>query len=141
MNMKWVGLMGLGLATFLFAGCVGTLSGERKMGVPFIKDTIEGRYERPPSEVWTAAKDVLRYNGTLESEDLVKGTLQAVVNARNVWVKVEELDQKVTRVVVQARTKGGASDLELSSEIDKQIAIRLATGNLTPAGSTFPQSR
>jgi hypothetical protein len=63
----------------------------------------------------------------------MRSTLEASVNTRTVWVKVEPADQQTTRVVVQARTKSGGTDLELASEIDKQIAIRLATGNLSPA--------
>jgi hypothetical protein len=46
------------------------------------------------------------------------------------------VDTKVTRVVVQVRTKAGAPDVALAGEIDKQIALRLATGNLTPAQPT-----
>jgi hypothetical protein len=42
------------------------------------------------------------------------------------------LDTQVTQVIVQARTKAGGADVELAGEIDKQIAIRLATGNLSP---------
>ena len=52
---------------------------------------------------------------------------------RTVWVKVEPVDAGTTRVIVQARTKGGGSDLDLASDIDKQIALRLQSGNLTPA--------
>jgi hypothetical protein len=40
-------------------------------------------------------------------------------------VKVEEIDPKVTRVIVQVRTKGGGTDIDLASEIDKQIALHL----------------
>jgi hypothetical protein len=84
-------------------------------------------------EIWQAAKDVLSFNGKLYSEDVMRSTLEASVNTRTVWVKVEPADQQTTRVVVQARTKSGGTDLELASEIDKQIALRLATGNLSPA--------
>jgi hypothetical protein len=84
-------------------------------------------------EIWKAAKDVLAFQGKLYSEDVMRSTLEASVNTRTVWVRVDPVDQKSTRVTVQARTKGGGSDIELASEIDKQIAIRLATGNLTPA--------
>ena len=42
-------------------------------------------------------------------------------------VRVEEVDPKVTRVLVQCRTKGGGADLALASEIDKRIALRLAS--------------
>ena len=42
------------------------------------------RYERPPMEIWSAAKDVLAYNGTLYGEDVMKSTLEASVNRRDV---------------------------------------------------------
>jgi hypothetical protein len=117
----------------IVSGCVTSVDGRQSFGVPLVKDKIEGRYERSPMDIWNAAKDVLNYNGKLYSEDVMKSTLEASVNTRTVWVKVEPIDDKVTRVIVQARTKGGGSDVDLASEIDKQIAIRLATGNITPA--------
>ena len=112
-------------------GCVQSLDGRTRMGMP-VKDRVEARYERPPMEIWAAAKDVLAYNGTLYSEDTLKSTLEASVNTRKVWVYVVPLDTQVTQVIVQARTKAGGADVELAGEIDKQIAIRLATGNLSP---------
>ena len=109
-------------------GCVRTLDGRSRMGMP-VKDRVEARYERPPMEIWAAAKDVLAYNGTLYSEDTLKSTLEASVNSRKVWVYVVPLDTQVTQLVIQARTKAGGADVELAGELDKQIAIRLATGN------------
>jgi hypothetical protein len=125
-------LCALALA-FIMSGCMTSVDGRQHAGVPFVKDRLESRYERSPMEIWQAAKDVLSYNGKLYSEDVMRSTLEASVNTRTVWVKVEPADQQTTRVVVQARTKSGGTDLELASEIDKQIAIRLATGNLSPA--------
>jgi hypothetical protein len=118
------------LVALLLAGCYTSQDGRQHFGSPFAKDTIEGRYERPVLDCWTAAKDVLNHNGKLYSEDHLKSTLEASVNERTVWVKVVPLDQRVTRVIVQAR---GGSNRTLAAEIDKQIAIRLATGNLTPS--------
>lgn len=132
MKSKWilslVGLMGV----IVLSGCVSTVDGRQKFGMPLVKDSLEARYERSPMEIWAVAKEVLKYNGQLYSEDVLKSTLEAAVNTRTVWVKVEPLDDRVTRVIVQTRTKGGAPDLELASEIDKQIALRLATGTLPP---------
>ena len=54
----------------------------------------------------------------------MKSTIEASVNQRTVWVKVEPIDDKLTKVTVQARTKLGGGDVALASEIDKQIAIR-----------------
>ena len=117
----------------VISGCVGTIDGRQQAGLPFAKDKIQSSYEKSPMEIWTAAKDVLRFNGNLYSEDVLRSTLEASVNTRTVWVRVDPVDQKSTRVTVQVRTKGGGSDIDMASEIDKQIAIRLATGNLSPA--------
>jgi hypothetical protein len=141
--MKVIDLaMGFILMTGLLwaTGCVHSLDGRRHVGLP-VKDYIEARYERTPLEIWQAAKDVLNHNGTLYSEDTLKSTLEASVNERTVWVQVVPLDPKVTQVTVQARTKYGGTDVELAGEIDKQIAIRLASGNLTPFTPRTPVVR
>ena len=103
------------------------------MGMPLVNDRITASYERAPQEIWTAAKDVISYNGVLTSEDVLKATLEGAVDARKVWIKIEPVDTKVTRVVVQVRSKAGGTDVALAGELDKQIALRLATGNLAPA--------
>jgi len=134
MRSKWILLVAaIAMAGLFGSGCAESLDGRVTPGVPFVKDTIEGRYERPVLDVWAAAQDVLNYNGKLYSKDELKSTLEAAVNQRTVWVKVQPVDQKITRVTVQARTRLGGGDVALASEIDKQIALRLATGNLTPA--------
>ena len=35
----------------LLAGCVNTIDGRREMGIPLLKDSVSGRYERPTLEV------------------------------------------------------------------------------------------
>jgi hypothetical protein len=74
----------------------------------------------------------LNATGTIVNEDVMQSTVSAHVDAKTVRVKVEELDKKTTRLTVQCRTKMGGTDLDLAGEIDKQIAIRLATGTLSP---------
>jgi len=115
-----------GCAAVTFSGCYSTADGHMKAGVPFAKDTLESRYERPVPQIFAAAKDVLAFNGTLVSENSVNNSLEARVDTRRVWVKVDEVEPKVSRVIVQARRKGGGKDIDLASEIDKQIALRLA---------------
>jgi hypothetical protein len=122
------------LAALVFSGCVETLDNRhRATWNPVAKDRVEGRYDRPPLEIWAAAKDVLKHQGNLVGEDTLKNVLQGSVDQRTIWVKVDEFDAKATRVLVQAHTKGGLPDLEMAGYIKEQIAIRLATGNLTPA--------
>lgn len=135
MRTNTIFLLSSAVALLVMAGfgCVTAVDGRVQGGVPFVKDRMQAQYERPVMEVWTAAKDVLNYNGKLYSEDVQKSTLEAAINHRTVWVKVEPVDPVVTRVIVQARGSMGGGDVALAGEIDKQIALRLATGNLSPA--------
>lgn len=125
MRIKILALLALSLLTVVLSGCVNTVEGRSRAGVPFGKDTIESRYERSVDQIFAAAKEVLRFNGTLYGENTITHTLEAKIDTRTVWVSVDEVEPKITRVRVQARTKGGLADIALASEIDKQIALRL----------------
>ncbi|MCF7668453.1 MAG: hypothetical protein K9N48_01600 [Verrucomicrobia bacterium] len=114
-----------GLALLFTAGCVSTLDGHMRAGVPFLKDTIEGRYEKPVDEIFAAAKKVLEFNGALYGENTIKKTLEAKVDTRTVFVKIDEVEPGISRVRVQVRNKGGGTDIDLASEIEKQIALQL----------------
>ena len=112
------------------AGCVDTVSGRKTAAVPWVKDRIEGRYERPAAQVYDAAKSVLALNGTLLNETTIHGTnavfaLEGRVNQRSVWISVTQVEPKISSVVVQARTKAGGTDIELVHELEKQIALKL----------------
>ena len=111
----------------LLTGCVSTVDGHMKMGMPLVKDTIQSRYQFPVAKLVKAAQAVLANNGTLVSNDTINNTITARVDTRTVWVKVTEIDAQISGVVVQVRTKSGAADVDLASEIDKQIALQLAT--------------
>jgi hypothetical protein len=108
-----------------FTGCVGTVDDSNKAGWPFSKDTIESRYPRSIDQLTVATREVLARNGTITSDDAVTRVVRAKVNNRTVYVKLEELEPQVTRVLVQVRA-GAGSDINLASEIDKQIALQLA---------------
>jgi len=133
MRLKWILLPVLALASVFLSGCVETLDGRHRAGVPWASDRITARYDRTPAQCWAAAIDVIKFQGTLTSEDTLRSVLQGVVDERNVWVLVNPYDGKSTQVIVQARTKAGGTDLKLAAFIDKEIAIRIATGHLTPA--------
>ena len=118
-------------AAIITAGCVSTVNDRTTAGVPFIKDRVEGSYERPLERVFTAAKNVIKKNGVLLNEstlytetNLVK-TVEGKVSQRNVWVRVEAVDPKVTGVIVQTRTPAGGSDIDLAHELEKEIALEL----------------
>ncbi|MFN7141248.1 MAG: hypothetical protein ACK4UN_18120, partial [Limisphaerales bacterium] len=112
--------------SLLLAGCVRTADGHTKAGLP-AKDKIVSRYERSVPQIVQASRVVLERNGQLQTHDTVGNALFARINNRNVWVRVAEVDQNISEVVVQARTKV-AGDVDLASEISKQIAIQLAVG-------------
>jgi hypothetical protein len=117
-------------AAVLVAGCHSSLDGRKHAGVPFVKDKVEGRYERPVDQVFAAAIQVIKLNGALVNETTIHGTntvrvAEGKVNQRSVWVRVEAEDPKVSWVVVQTRTPGGGKDIDLAHEIEKQIALQL----------------
>jgi hypothetical protein len=117
----------------LVAGCVSTVNDRSTAAVPFVKDQFENRYERPVDQVYAAALDVIKRNGAVSRESIINPgptqlkTIEAKVNGRSVWVRVEAVDTKITSVTVQVRTKAGGSDLQLTQDLLNQIGITLAT--------------
>ena len=118
-------------AILIGAGCVSTVNDRTTAGVPFIKDRVEGRYQRPLEQVFEAAKAVVKKNGVLVNESTLYNqtntvkTVEGKVNQRSVWVRVEAVDPKTTGVVVQTRTSAGGSDIDLAHELEKEIALEL----------------
>src|ERR1043165_3136759 len=127
MRMNVLSIVAAAILSVAATGCVSTIDGRKEAGIPLFKDRMVRVYERPVMQVWAAAKDVLNANGTIYSEDVMQSTVSARVDTRRVRVKVEALDPKTTRMTVQCRTKALGTDLDLAGEIDKQVAIRLAT--------------
>lgn len=125
-------LLSLALSLAALTGCVSTVDGKHKAGIPLASDSVESRYNRSVAQAFQAAKAVLSQNGVITVENIVGNTLEAKVEKSTVWVLVESLAPTETRVVVQARGKVG-TDKALAIEMDKQIAVRLATGNAAPA--------
>lgn len=125
MKTKLSALVSLSCLLALLAGCVSTIDGRHQAAVPFVKDTITSRYERPVEPIFAAAKKVLADMGTLYGENTITKTLEAKIDTRTVWVRIEEADPKVSKVTVQVRTNGGGSDIDLASEVDKRIALQL----------------
>ena len=113
-------------------GCVKTVSGTHAPAVSFGQDRLEGRYARSVDQVYQAAMAVMNNNGVVLTEFIPHNTtnmvrsLQGKVNQRNVWIRVQAVDPRVTEVDVQARTTWGRRDLDLVHELEKQIALKLA---------------
>ena len=132
MKFKWTLPLLACVTAFFLNGCVETVDGRHRAGMPFQNDRAEGRYPRSTSELWAAAKDVLKYHGTLSSEDVARQSLQGNVDEREVWMTVSAVDAKTSMVIVQARSKGGMADYRMATYLEKEIAVRLATGALPP---------
>ena len=107
------------------SGCYSTADGNKRTGMPFLKDTVVGRYERPLDQIYEAAIEVMRYNGTVVSENRINHSLTARVDNKTVWVRVQEESPTITQLEVQARTKWGRPDVDLASEMKTQIALQL----------------
>ncbi len=106
-------------------GCVSTVDGRMKAGVPFKKDKIEGRYERSVAQVFDASKVVLNRLGKVVSDDTVNKVVTAKVDTRTVFIKIEEIDPKISRLIVQVRTKAGGADIDMAAQVEKEIALHL----------------
>ena len=127
-NVFW--LLTILVLALVATGCVRTVDNRKLAGNPLMKDKIVRVYERPVLQTWGAAKEVLSANGLVIHEDVMQSTLTAKIDTRTVLVKVEAVDPKMTRVTTQVRTRMRNADLDLAGEIDKQIALRLATGTM-----------
>ena len=102
-------------------GCYSTSEGHVHPGVPFVKDSIESRYELPLSAVHDAAVEVLKTHGELTSDDVVKKVVAGVAFGRKIWISFDDTTPGITAVLTQARTKSGGPDVDIASEIDKLI--------------------
>jgi hypothetical protein len=127
MKMKLSITFALLSAFVLLTGCVSTVDGHKKFGVPLTKDTIESRYERPKTTMINAAKAVLGSLGTITAQDIINNVVTAKVDDRTVWVRVFEVEPRLSTILVQARSTAGTADVDLASEVDKQIALYLAS--------------
>jgi hypothetical protein len=122
-------LGGLVLAT----GCVSTVNDQHTFALSPGSDKFEGRYKRTPDQVYAAAVDVMKNNGVITRETIISPganqvrAIEGKVSERSVWIRVQAVDTMVTSVTVQVRTKGGGTDLTLTQELQKQIAVQLAS--------------
>jgi hypothetical protein len=120
-------------AAVIATGCVHTVSDTSTFAVSYGRDSVAGRYQRDVNTVYQVSKTVMERNGVLLTEyiphDYTNETrsLEGRVNDRKVWIRVQAIDPKVSQVDVEARTKTGRVDLDLVHELEKEIALQLAT--------------
>jgi hypothetical protein len=131
MKLKFLAVIALAAAAV--TGCVSTVNDSHSFATTWSQDTITARYNRSPDQVYGASLAVIQNNGVLTREfitpttnNIVIRSLTAKVNQQNVWIRVTPVDGRTTQVEVQARSSWGVSDVALSSELDKEIALQLS---------------
>lgn len=131
MKLKFLAVLA-GVA-LVATGCVKTVSDTHAFASTWSKDSVAGRYQRSIEQVYAASLAVIQANGVLIKEYITPTTnnvpirsLEAKVNQYNVWIRVEAVDSKTTQVDVQSRGNWGGSDLDLTHELEKEIALQLA---------------
>jgi hypothetical protein len=130
--MKKIFFAALVGAVIVTAGCVSTVSDTHSPALTWSKDKVQGRYQRSVDQVYQASVAVIQNNGVLLTEYIPHDStntvrsLQGKVNERNVWIRVESVDPKITAVTVQARSTWGVSDIDLAHELEKEVALQLA---------------
>src|SRR5882672_8646970 len=131
MKTKIFLMIGAVAAVIVAAGCVDTVSDKKAVGIPLMRDYVEGKYERSVDQVFQAAINVVKHSGTLVNESILYNqtntvkTIDAKVNQRNVFIRVESVAPTITAVKVQTRTPGGATDIDLAHQLEKEIALGL----------------
>ncbi len=128
MKIKFLSFIALPACLVLLPGCIGTQDGHSVAGVPFTKDRIISRYARPVPELTAATRTVLNRNGKILVDNAVNNSFEAKINQHSVWVKVTDIDGRITEVTVQARGKM-AGDVDTAAEISKQIGMMLVAGS------------
>jgi hypothetical protein len=127
MKIKVLSILALAVSLILLPACISTEDGHHVAGMPLTKDRIVSRYARPVPQLTAAVRTVLNRNGKILIDNTVNNSFEAKVNQHRVWVKVTDVDGRVTEVTVQAR--GSMSgDVETAAEISKQIGMMLVAG-------------
>jgi hypothetical protein len=127
MKIKFLSFLALSACLVFLPGCIGTEDGHSVAGVPFTKDHITSRYARSVAQLTAVTRTVLNRNGKLLVDNSVNNTFEAKVNQHTVWVKIADVDGKITEVTVQARGSM-AGDVDTAAEISKQIGMALVAG-------------
>jgi hypothetical protein len=130
MKMNFLAI--LAAVAVIATGCVHTVSDTTAFRSNWSKDTIVGRYNRSVDQVYQASVNVIQQNGVMIREFIphnstnVIRSLQGKVNQRDVYISVESVDPKITQVSVQALGSWGNADIDVSNELEKEIALQLA---------------
>jgi|SRR6478609_1706339 len=121
-----------GVLLVTLTGCVNTVTEQKTAGVKLSSDQLENRYEVPLNQAFDAAKSALtkfgavsRESTLLQSSNQVRA-LEGTANGRNVWVRLEALEPRLTSVIVQARSTWAGSDVQTAHDLATRIALELS---------------
>ena len=78
-------------AVIAATGCVKTVSDTNSMATTWSQDTITGRYNSSPDQVYQAALVVINQNGVLIKEYIPHGTTNATRSLESAWVVTKRL--------------------------------------------------
>lgn len=118
-------------AAIVATGCIHTVSDTSVYAVSYGRDSVSGRYNRSWEQVYKAALTVVGNNGVVVREYVpheytnTVRQLEGRINEDRVFIKVEQIDPKISQVDVEARTKYGRVDIDLVHELEKEIALEL----------------
>ena len=121
------------VAAVTLTGCVNTVTDSSSLATTWSKDTVAGRYNRTVDQVYQASVAVIQRNGVLLTEYIPHDNTNSIrslmgrVNDDKVWVRVSSVDARTSQVEVQARSKWGVSDIAAVHELEKEIALELAS--------------
>ena len=124
MNMKVLSSFLVCAFVLVTAGCVSTVDGGSKAGMPLTKDTIVNQFKRPMDQTVLATRAVLSREGKLVVDNIAANAFQATIGKANVWVKLDMLGPQLTKVSVQARS-GATGDIDMASDLSTKIAVQL----------------
>jgi Protein of unknown function (DUF3568) len=112
-------------------GCVHTVSDTSTFATTFGKDTFSNKYARTVDQVYQASYYVINHDGVVVTEYIPHDNTNAVrslmgrVNNCKVWVRCESVTPQISQVSVEARTKWGTTDLDLTHELATEISLQL----------------
>lgn len=121
-----------GVAIISLTGCVSTVTEDKTAGVKLSPDQLENRYEVPLNTAFDASKRVLQSYGEVSREsNLLQTTnqvraLEGKANGRDVWIRLEALQPRLTAVTVQARSTWAGSDVQTAHDVATRIALELS---------------
>jgi hypothetical protein len=131
--MKKVQILLAGLAglAIIATGCVSTVSDTNTFATTWSQDMVSGRYQRSVDQVYQAAMSVVSTDGALVTEYIPHDntnnvrSLEGRVNDKKIWMRVSEVQPSLTQIDVESRSKWGVSDVDLSHQLEKEVALKL----------------